>query len=261
MSSETTKHYTNNSTIRTFTILEMMAKAGYPLSLTDISDATNLDITTIRRFIMTLCDIGYVIRMEDGKYKMTSRILDLSSSYLRNVSLPEQSLPYLEEFCQSTKASVSLGILDGTDALYVAHVSVKEALSIGVRIGSRLPAHATAIGKVLLSSLSDNEIIQLYERKELSTFTTRTIPRVSTLIGALSEVRNQGFAISEEEYEAGVRAASCPILDVNGQLISAINVSMRTENVSKVNFYTQIVPALLKTAYKIIKSINESSNE
>lgn len=253
------KSYTNNSTVRTFAILEIMAKVGSPLSLTDISEATNLDVTTIRRFIMTLSDMGYVAKVDNGNYKMTSKILDLSSSYLRNISLPEQSLPFLTEFCKKTNASVSLGILDGSEAVYIAHVSEKEALSVGVRIGTRLPAHATAIGKVLLSKLSSSEIHQLY-KENLPIFTTRTIPRLGILNGALSEVRNQGFAISDEEYEVGVRAASTPIQDANGQLISALNVSVKTEVISKQKFYTEIVPTLLDTAYKISNSLKSTEN-
>ena len=246
-----TNRYLNNSAIRTFTVLEMIAKSGFPLSLGDITDATNLDKTTVRRFLITLCNLGYVIKTADGQYRVTSRVLDLSSAYLRNISLPEQSIPYLEKFCRDTKTSASLGILDGTDSVYVAHVSVKQALSTGVRIGSRLPAHATAVGKVLLAYQPSNEVMELYKQDDLPVFTSRTTPRVSMLIGALGEIRRQGWAISEEEYEVGVRAAACPILDSSGHLISAINVSTRTEDVSRLDFYKNIVPALLNTAHSI----------
>lgn len=251
-----TSKYLNNSTIRTFAVLEMIAKAGYPMSLGDITTATSLDKTTTRRFLITLCDLGYVERTEEGKYRITSRILDLSSTYLRTASLPEQSLPYLEEFCEKTQTSASLGILDGTEVVYVAHVSVKKALSIGARIGSRLPAHATAVGKVLLSHLSDKDVREIYKEEQLPTFTSRTTQSVTFLRGALQEIRRQGWAVSEEELEEGVRAASCPILDVDGQLISGINVSTRTENIDKTKFYTEIVPELLKTANQITVNIS-----
>ncbi|VEF49567.1 IclR family transcriptional regulator [Bacillus freudenreichii] len=258
--SDDKSRYINNSAVRTFAVLELIAKSGFPLSLSDITDATNLDKTTVRRFLLTLCDLGYVEKTIDTKYRITSRVLDLSSAYLRNFSLPEQSIPFLEKFCQETKTSASLGILDGTDCVYIAHVSIKQALSTGVRIGSRLPAHATAVGKVLLSFLTNNEIKALYEKDELPIFTSRTTTHVSMLVGALEEIRRQGFAISEEEYEVGVRAAACPILDSSGNLISAINVSTRTEDVPRLEFYTKVVPALLSTAHEITEAmINQDS--
>lgn len=249
------KNYTNNSTVRTFEILENMAKAAYPLSLTEISEITNIDITTVRRFIFTLQDLGYVEKFTESKYIMTSRILDLSSGFLNNVSIRDKSISYLEKFCEETNSSVSIGILDGKEVVYIANISVKQALSVGVRIGSRLPAHATAIGKVLLASLPGKEVEELYENKTLPVYTSRTISKVPLLLGALVQIKNQGFSVSEEEYEEGVRAASCPILDTSGKLIHAINVSMRKEDISKVDFYTKVIPALLKTSYKITKSL------
>jgi IclR family pca regulon transcriptional regulator len=253
-----TSRYRNNSAVRTFSVLEIIAKAGFPLSLSAITEATGLDKTTARRFLVTLCELGYVDRTKNGKYRLTSRVLDLSSMYLRTVSLPQKSLPYLQAFCQETGTSTSLAILDGTVVVYVAHVSVKEALSVGVRIGSRLPAHATAVGKVLLSFLPHEEIVERYQKEELPVYTSRTTSRLSILLGALTEIRRQGWAVSEEEYELGVRAAACPILRSDGSLISAINVSTRTEQVSRIDFYTKIVPALLKTAHSISEALDDN---
>ncbi|MDQ0189919.1 helix-turn-helix domain-containing protein [Alicyclobacillus cycloheptanicus] len=247
--------YLNNSAIRTFSVFEFLAKSGFPLTLSAITEGTGLDKATTRRFLTTLCNLGYVDRTTDGKYKMTSRVLDLSSTYLRSVSLPEKSVPYLEEFCRKTMTSTSMAILDGVDVVYVAHVSVREALSVGVQIGTRLPAHATAVGKVLLSHRPTQEVIERYGSDELTTYTSRTIDRVSLLVGALSEIKRQGWAISEEEYELGVRAAACPIVSSDGAVISAINVSTRTADVDRIDFLTQVVPELIRTADLIAKAL------
>lgn len=243
--------FTNNSTVRTLAILELLGHSGFPMALTAIADASGFDKATARRFLLTLNDLGYVERLDTGEYRLTSRILELSTAYLRTVSLPQEALPFLEQFCRKTSTSTSVAILDGTAAVYVAHVSVTEALSVGVQIGTRLPAHATAVGKMLLATLPGEEVAQRYADEVLPSYTSRTITRVSHLIGALEEIRRQGWALNEEEYEAGVRAAACPLRSADGSVISVMNVSTRIETVDRLQFYADVLPALLQTAQEV----------
>lgn len=127
-------------------------------------------------------------------------------------------------------------------------MSDREALSAGVRIGSRLPAHATAMGKVLLSSLHNEELGQRFGQDRLDAYTNRTITTVAELRGALAEVRRQGFALDEEEYELAVRAAACPLTTPGGELLAGMNVSMRTARLPRIDFLGRTLPALLRTA-------------
>lgn len=229
------------------------------MSLTAISEASGLDKATTRRFLITLVELGYVERTPMSEYRLTSRILELSTTYLRTASLPKEALPFLERFCRDTGTSTSIAILDGTAAIYVAHMSVTEALSVGVRIGTRLPAHATAVGKMLLAALSAEEVAERYGDDVLPAFTARTITRVAHLIGALQEIRRQGWALNEEEYETGVRAAACPILSADGSVVSVMNVSTRTTQIERLQFYSQILPALIKAAADITAALTQNS--
>ncbi len=249
--------YTNNSTVRTFAVLELLGRSGFPLSLTAIADASNLDKATVRRFLITLTELGYVERIGSGEYRLTSRILELSTTYLRTVSLPHEALPFLEAFCRETGTATSVAILDGTTAIYVAHMSVTEALSIGVRIGTRLPAHATAAGKMLLAMLSPEDVASRYPDEILPTFTAYTTTRVTHLIGALQEIRRQGWALNEEEYETGVRAAACPLRSVDGKVMSVLNVSTRTDQIDRLVFFSRILPSLLRTGDAISHALSE----
>lgn len=241
----------NSSTVKSFAVLELLGQAGVPMALSDIARATDLNKTTARRFLATLCDLGYVERLADGTHRLTARVLDLSSMYFRTTVLPTHAMPHLERFCRETHTSTSLAILDRTETVYTAHVSEREALSVGVQIGTRLPAHATAVGKVLLSHLATTEVQRLYADHPLTAYTSRTITSLPDLIGALGEVRRQGFAVGEEEYEPGVRGAACAMTSADGSVIGAMNVSVRTENVPRVDFYSDILPRLLRTAYDI----------
>ncbi len=241
----------NSSTVKSFAVLELLGQAGLPMALADIARATDLNKTTARRFLATLCDLGYVERLPDGTHTLTARVLDLSAMYFRTTVLPTYAMPHLERFCRDTHTSTSLAILDRTETVYTAHVSEREALSVGVQIGTRLPAHATAVGKVLLSQLATPKVERLYADHPLTAHTSRTITTIPDLLGALGEIRRQGFAVSEEEYEPGVRGAACAMTSADGSVIGAINVSVRTENVARIDFYSDILPRLLRTAYDI----------
>lgn len=238
----------NSSTVKSFAVLELLASAGLPLTITEIARGADLNKTTARRFTSTLCDLGYVQRMEDGGYRLTSRVLDLSSMYFRQRLLPNYAMPHLEKLCALTDTTVSLGMLEGTDVVYGARVSHREVLSVGFQIGQRLPAHATAIGKVLLSFLSDAEVSALYSSPELPVYTSRTITSVGSLVGAVGEVRRQGFAVCDEEYEPDVCAVSCPLTTIDGEFIAAINIAERVSGRSRTDFYQRVLPAVLATA-------------
>lgn len=222
------------------------------MSVAEIARATDLNRTTAGRFLSTLIELGYVERLEDGRHRLTSRILDLSTNYFSFMVLPTYALPHLEAFCESTGAAASLATLDRTDVVYTARVSERRVLSSAVHIGSRMPAHCTAIGKMLLSFLSADEIRGLYgSASELPARTNRTITSVDELIGAVAEIRRQGFSISEEEYELGGRAAAAPVLGPAGEPVCAVSVTSRTVDMARIDFLHDVVPAFLRTAHDI----------
>jgi IclR family transcriptional regulator, pca regulon regulatory protein len=249
----------NNSTVKSFAVLELLGKAGVPLSLAEVARAANLNKTTARRFITTLCDLGYVERQDDGGHRLTARVLDLSSMYFRTKVLPSYAMPHLERLCSTTNTTVSLAMLDGTEAVYTARVTEREVLSVGLQIGTRLPAHATAVGKVLLSFLPRNELAERYRDRELTPYTGHTITSLPDLIGAVGEVRRQGFAVSDQEFEPSVWAVACPLTARDGSLIAAVNIAGRADDGPRIEFYQQVLPELLKAAHNI--AVDAESNQ
>lgn len=248
----------NHSTVKSFAVLELLGNAGVPLSLTEIARGTQLNKTTARRFTATLCDLGYVERQADGGHRLTARVLDLSSMYFRTKVLPAYAMPHLERLCGTTHTTVSLATLDGTDAVYTARVAEREVLSVGLQIGTRLPAHATAVGKVLLSFLPVGELTARYRDRELIAYTNRTVTSLPDLIGAVGEVGRQGFAVSDQEYESGVWAVACPLTARDGSLIAAVNISERAEHSTRFEFYQRVLPEVLRTAHDIAAAVEGS---
>jgi IclR family pca regulon transcriptional regulator len=241
----------NSSTVKSFAVLELLASSRMPMSIVEIAEGADLNKTTARRYTSTLVDLGYVHRDENGRFRLTSRVLDLSSMYFRQRLLPNYAMPHLEKLCELTETTVNLAMLEDTEVVYGARVSHREVLSVGFQIGQRLPAHATAVGKVLLSFLPDHRIAALYPEENLPVFTSRTITTVTSLIGAVGEIRRQGFAVTEEEYEPNVCAVSCPLTTVDGDLIAAINIAERVSGSERTEFYRKVIPAVLSTAEAI----------
>jgi IclR family transcriptional regulator, pca regulon regulatory protein len=251
----------NRSTVKSFAVLELLGRSPSPLSLAEIARASNLHRTTAARFVATLIELGYVERSADGRHRLTARVLDLSSMYFNTTVLPNYAMPHLERFCHETGMSTSLAILDRTDVVYTARVSERRTLSTAVHIGSRLPAHATAIGKVLLSFLAPADLRGRYAGIDLQGRTNRTITDVDELVGAVAEVRRQGFSLSEEECEIGVRAIAAPLLNPVGELVAAVSVSSRTEERSRMDFLEEILPRFLRTADDITLSARRDRDE
>ena len=130
------------------------------LTLSDVAKATGLAPATARRFVLTLVELGYM-RAEGRLFRLSPRVLELGRPYLSSLTLPEIALPHLRDFVADVRESSSLAILDGSDIVYVAHVAAKRIMSVSVSVGTRDPAFATSLGRVLLAGQSDESYAAL----------------------------------------------------------------------------------------------------
>src|SRR3990170_6819320 len=175
------------------------------MTLSDVARLTGLTRATARRFLLTLVDLGYV--RTDGKvFVLTARVLELGYSYLSGLSLPELVQPHLEELMSAVHESTSASVLDGTDIAYVARVPTRRIMSVGINIGTRFPAYATSMGRVLLAALPEDELSRHVPDTELEALTLRTISSIGELRDELARVREQGWALVDQELEIGLRS-------------------------------------------------------
>ena len=220
------------------------------LTLSEAAELAGLTRATARRILLTLEHLGYV-KSNGRRFAPTAKLLSIGYAYLSSLDLWEVAEPYMEELAKQTGESCSASILDGPEIVYVARVPSKRVMAIALSVGSRLPAHATSMGRVLLAALPDDELEQFLAETPLEPLTERTITDPGELRAAIAEVREQGWALVDQELETGLRSVAAPINRPPCGTIAAINVSAAAHRVSIEEFHGRILPALLETAEQI----------
>ena len=220
------------------------------LSLSEVARATGLTRAAARRFLLTLVRLGYV-RSDGREFSLRPRVLELGYAYLSGLALPEVAEPHLEELSAKVHESTSISVLDGPNIVYVARVATKRIMTVAISVGTRFPAYAASMGRVLLAGLSEEELDRYLAETGFEAFTEQTVTDPGRLREIIREVGEQGYSIVDQELEEGLRAIAAPIRDSSGAVTAAINVSAHARRHSREEMLTQLLPALLETARQI----------
>ena len=220
------------------------------LTLSEVARRTGLPRAAARRFLLTLVGLGYV-RTDGRMFSLRPRVLDLGYAYLSSTSLPEVAQPHLEDLVAQVHESCSVSVLDGDDIVYVARVPTKRIMTVTIAVGTRFPAYATSMGRVLLAALPADELEDYLGRVEMVPFTSRTLTRPGALRAALETVRERGYALVDQELEDGLRSAAAPLHAADGGVAAALNVSVHVSRATVEQLEREYVPALLATAAEI----------
>jgi IclR family transcriptional regulator, pca regulon regulatory protein len=220
------------------------------LSLSDVARETGLTRAAARRFLLTLVKLGYV-RSDGREFSLRPLVLELGYAYISGLAMPEIASPHLEELVARVRESSSISVLDGHDIVYVARVPTKRIMTVAISVGTRFPAHATSMGRVLLAGLSPEDLDKYLNEDDFETFTARTVTDPDRLREIVREVRRQGYAITDQELEEGLRSIAAPIHGSGGAVIAAINLSGHASRVSLAAMRAVLLPALLETADRI----------
>lgn len=194
------------------------------LTLSDVARRAEIPPAAARRFLRTLEVLGYV-RSDGRAFALTPRVLELGFSYLSALSLPEVMQPHLERLSREVGESVSAAVLSGTDIVYVARVPTRRIMTVGITIGTRFPAYATSMGRVLLAQLSEAELLDALRTADPHQLTERTVTDIAMLSTEIARVRDRGWALVDAELEAGLRSLAAPVHGRDGRVVAAINVS------------------------------------
>ncbi|MFC7406733.1 IclR family transcriptional regulator domain-containing protein [Georgenia alba] len=225
------------------------------LTLSDVARRTGLTRAAARRFLHTLVDIGYVDA--DGRlFTLRPRVLELGYAYLSALGLPDIARPHLERLAAVLGESASASVLDGTDITYVARVAAQRIMSVDLGVGTRLPAYATSMGRVLLAGLPEAELED--HLGDLAPLTRYTITERSHLLAELERVREQGWSIVDEELEEGLRSMAAPVRDRTGAVVAAVNVSTAARRGSVTTMVDDVLPHLREAATAITDDLAAS---
>ncbi|WP_280350522.1 IclR family transcriptional regulator domain-containing protein [Nocardia abscessus] len=219
-------------------------------TLSDVARATGLTRATARRFLLTLAELGYV-RTDGAAFALTPRVLELGYAYLSSLTLPEIAGPHLEALSAAVRESSSVSILDGDDVVYVARVAVSRIMTVSISIGTRFPAYATSMGRVLLAGLPNDDLDAYFARSSFTDLTGRTVVTAEGLREHLVATRAAGYCIVDQELEVGLRSLAAPIRDPDGHVVAAVNISTPAARYSLDELTARLVPPLRRTAAAI----------
>jgi IclR family pca regulon transcriptional regulator len=229
---------------RGMAVIQVFSREHPALTLSEVARLTG---TTLEK-------LGHV-RSDGRLFSLTPRVLSLGWAYLSSLNLWEIAQPLMEDLVQKTKESCSAATLDLPDIVYVARVPTRRIMTIALGIGTRLPAHATSMGRVLLAGLPDGELDEFLAGARLERFTDWTVTDPSRLRSLVEQVRRQGWALNDQELEIGLRSIAAPIKSGDGRTIAALNVSAAAPRVSIDELEQRFLPALLETANDISDSL------
>lgn len=219
-------------------------------TLSELATETGLARPTVRRILVTLESLGYV-RAGEGGFMLTPRVLELGVTYVQSLGLWEVARPHLERLVSLNHQSSSIAQLDGSDIVYVARVAVPKIIALDVSIGTKFPAPATSLGKVLLSDLDDTEVERIVAEPSRSRITPKHPVAGEELRETLREVRARGWALTDEQLAGGIRSIAAPLRDGSGRVIAAANVTTHAAETPMDTLLGDYLPRLLHTASEI----------
>jgi IclR family transcriptional regulator, pca regulon regulatory protein len=228
------------------------------LGLSEVARISGLTRAAARRFLLTLEKLGYVT-LSEGRFSLTARVLELGYAYLSSLTLPEVAQPHMEALVARVNESSSISVLDGTDVVYVARVPTRRIMSITLSVGTRLPAFATSMGRVLLAALPEAELNTRLDGMELRPLSAHTITDPATLRAILERVRHQGWAAVDQELEEGLRSLAVPIHDASGTVIAALNVSVHASRGTMTTLRRDVLPLAQAAATAIEADLRRSA--
>jgi IclR family transcriptional regulator, pca regulon regulatory protein len=235
---------------RGLAVIRSFDAAAPELTLSEVARAAGLTRAAARRFLLTLVDLGYV-RTDGRLFALSPRVLELGYAYLSSLSLPEVAEPHLERLASEVHESSSVSVLDGGDVVYVARVPTSRIMTVAINVGTRFPAYATSMGRVLLAGLPADELDDYLARAALTRLTPRTATSATALRAEIERVRAQGWALVDQELEVGLRAVAAPIRDRTGRVVAAVNVSAHASRTSLDTMRRDLLPPLLAAAARI----------
>jgi IclR family pca regulon transcriptional regulator len=225
------------------------------LGIADIADELGMSRSTTHRYVITLVALGYLEQGASRKYRLGLRVTDLGMSALNSTGLREHAHPYLEELRQRTSYTTSLGVLDGTDVLYVDRVRSyrrgQGQIDLELHTGSRLPAYATSMGKLLLANLPEPEQRELIAQMKLTKRAPNTITSKKTLREELEEIHAAGFAVGDQELTAELYAIAAPVRNEAREVVAAVNLAASATMITLEELVDALGPHLVSTADRI----------
>lgn len=244
------RHFRLPAVDRAMSLLELLAGSRNGLTLSELSRKLAIPKSTTHYLIYTLATRGYIQRTAYGRHCLGLRLTGIASECTAESDLSLLATPYLRAITGRVNLTATLAVLRGAEAVIISRATSLQDTGGGAWVGRHLDLHCTAQGKALICGLSDQELAQLFARRELAQYTMKTVISLDTLKSRLAEVRTKGYAVNDEEQVHGVRAIAAPIIDPLGNIITCVSVRGSVEQIP----YTR-VPELGREMIRVARDI------
>ena len=242
---------TVQSLVKGLTVIKAFNQQRPAMTLSEVASVTGFTRAATRRFLLTLVNEGYA-KQEGKQFSLTAKVLDLGFSYLSTLDVWHNAKPLMSALVEQLNESCSAAVLDGFDVVYVARVATtKRIMSITLTVGTRLPAFATSMGRILLADMALPALENFINTCSITQFTEYTITEKSALIAEITKVKMQGYSLVEQELEIGLTSISVPVQNREGKVVAALNVSTHMSQTARQQIFAVILPALQQCARQV----------
>lgn len=241
------------SSVRLLKIIECLSEKHFPVRLTDLSKELEMTQPTVLRYLNALCSYGYAYQdYTTGNYSLTWKVCGIGANVLGNTNIRNIVSPYINQMANELNIGMLLSVEKNGDIIYLdMALNPGNPMETLLRIGKDAPIHSTASGKILLSYHTNKEIEVILERKGMARLTENTITDPASLLEELEQIRNQRYALDNEECEIGHRCVSVALYDYTGQAVAAISAFHNTDMLGDDRIRDQILPALHKASREL----------
>jgi DNA-binding IclR family transcriptional regulator len=218
--------YTVKSVDKAFWLLEVVSDHPDGIAITELANRVGMYKSTVHRLLGTMMRRGYIEQdPKTGRYKLGYTVLDLGMKLLSSIDLRREALPYLQELAHLSNEVVHLALLDRGEVVYIDKVESANTIRMHSRVGTRVPVHATGLGKAILAFLPRREVQAIIDRYGLPKLTEHTITNRDAFLQSLQETRRTGCAFDIEEHQVGVCCVAAPVFEHSGRVVAACSVS------------------------------------
>ncbi len=239
------------SLARGLVVIQAFTPQSPQMTISQLSVRTGLSRAAVRRCLYTLCKLGFAGTDESQRYSLRPKMLTLANTYTASNTLASAAQTILERMSSQLGESFSVATLDGDDIVYIARTSVTRVMSVDLHVGSRLPAFCTSMGRVLLAYLPQDQLEQYLMRVHFVQYTPRTMTSADKLRLALRNVRRNGYALCDQEFEIGLRSLAVPVQAPNGRVVATVNISGHAPRMPMLDMQTRYLPHLRAAAAEL----------
>ncbi|MGE0658915.1 MAG: IclR family transcriptional regulator C-terminal domain-containing protein [Reyranellaceae bacterium] len=243
-----------NGFARGLKVIRAFGEGAERLTLTQVAVRAGLTRAGARRLLLTLEELGYASHI-GRQYFLTPKVLSLGYAYISSMPLWNIAQPILGRLVQETNETCSLSVLDDTDVVYILRIPVRRILSVGGNVGSRLPAYATSMGRILLGGLPPHEASALLSKVEMVPYTHSTITDAAKLKKVIAQDIERGYSWVDGELEEHICGLSVPVFDADRRIIAALNISFNRPRISRDAMVKKFLPTLRLAADQMSRSM------